>query len=247
MFFTNVISPKVDIIPTTNAGKSEYMVHNPDEGLYQVPCHVLLNQAGVLCSRYNHKIMGTSAQQNFIQRMVSTVTGASFPLIYLLGMLFPRHFYAQASLSVGTILGVPPSCCYTSDKHPYGFASNIEQSRTQLTNAESSTSTDPHLTYFNYDVQCNAAMSNIDSRLVARHGFMVDEMSPHGISLRDNKMADLTEGVDSHQAALDLAGTALHIEFTVFLTFTCNQKEHPGISHLHDWKESQDWTECIPE
>ena len=50
-------------------------------------------------------------------------------------------------------------------------------------------------------------MSNIDSRLVARHGFSVDAMSPHGISLCDNSMSDLLEGVDSHQAALHLAGT----------------------------------------
>ena len=155
-------------IPITNTGAFLYEAkERSDNELYQVPCHVLLNQAGVLCLRYNHRIVGTSAQQNFIQRIAAKITGMSYPLIYMLGMLFPRHFYAQAEKDPGAILGVPPLCCYTNTQHSFGFASNLDQSRVYLTSSGSSTSTDVHLTYFNYDVQCNAAMSNIDLRLVA--------------------------------------------------------------------------------
>ena len=208
----NINDPDVDSpqapIPTTDAGGFAYEVkHKNDTELFQVPCHVLLNQAGVLCSRYNQRIVGTSAQQNFIQQIAAKITGMSYPLIYLIGMLFPRHFYAQSKNHPSTIFGVPPLCCYTNRQNSFGFASNLDQSRVYLTNSGSSTSTDVHLTYFNYDVQCNAAMSNIDSRLVSRHGFVVDEMSPTGISLRDKTQTDLDEGVDSHQAALNLAAT----------------------------------------
>lgn len=211
-----------------------------------MPCHVILNQAGTVLQRHNHRISGSNAQTNFVQRMVATAPGESYPLLYMLGMLFPRHFYAEASKSSGAILGSPPICCYTTQKNPYGFASNLDHSRLHLTNAGSSTSTDAHLTYFNYDVQCNSAMSNIDSRLATRHGFAVDEMSPYGIRLRNKGESDLSEGVDSHQAALNLAGTKPYMDIHLFLTFTCNQAEHPGIKHLHEWKSSRSWTRKIP-
>jgi hypothetical protein len=28
---------------------------------------------------------------------------------------------------------------------------------------------------------------------------------------------------------------------------TCNQKEHPGLAHLHDWKNSMKWTKNIAD
>ena len=74
---------------------------------------------------------------------------------------------------------------------------------------------------------------------------MVDEMSPNGIGLRDNKMSELSEGVDSHKAGLKLSGSTKWVDFDIFATQTCNQKEHPGISYLHEWKESLEWTEMI--
>ena len=215
-------------------------------GLSQVPCHVLLNQAGALCSRSNYPITGTCGQQNFLQRYVATETGKSFPLVYLTGMLFPRHFYAEATHHSGAILGVPPLFSYSPEKHRFGFASPLDQSRLFLTNQSSSTSSDSHLTYFNYDVQCNAAMSNIDSRIISRHGFKANPLSPHGLDVRDSNMSDLGESMDSHQAALDLAGTKPFVDFDLFLTFTCNQAKHPGISHLHKWKTSRAWANSVP-
>ena len=89
-------------------------------------------------------------------------------------------------------------------------------------------------------------MSNIDSRLVERHGFKVDVVSPQGMSLRDKEQNDLSESVDSHQAALDLAAAMPHVEFDLFLTFTCNQQLHPGVKHLHKFKESMEWIGFIP-
>ena len=58
-------------------------------------------------------------------------------------------------------------------------------------------------------------MSNIDSRLVTRHGFVVDEMSPNGIALRDNKKSELSEGVDSHKSALELSGATKWVDFDI--------------------------------
>jgi len=46
-------------------------------------------------------------------------------------------------------------------------------------------------------------MSNIDSRLAERNGFVVDLLSPHGMSVRDKDRTNLSEGLDSRQAALN--------------------------------------------
>ena len=57
----------------------------------------------------------------------------------------------------------------------------------------------------------------------------------------------MNESVDSHQAALDLASTQKWLKFDLFMTWTCNQSEHPGIKHLHSFKESMEWTQYIPD
>jgi hypothetical protein len=41
--------------------------------------------------------------------------------------------------------------------------------------------------------------------------------------------------------AADLAAAVPHFEFDVYLTFTCNQKLHPGVKHLHKFEESMEW------
>jgi hypothetical protein len=66
------------------------------------------------------------------------------------------------------------------------------------------------------------------------------------MSLHDKEENDLSESVDSHQAALDLAAAMPHVEFDLFLTFTCNRQLHPGVKHLHKFKESMEWNGFIP-
>jgi predicted GIY-YIG superfamily endonuclease len=235
-----------DVIPTTNAGDFAYTVLDKNEKKRKFPCHILLNQVGVLLTRYNNRIEGTYAQKNFIQRIVSTICGLSFPLVYLMGTLFPRHFYAQAKHDPHAILGVPPLCCYNHKNHPFGMASTLDFSRTLLTHSSSSASNCHTTAAFLYDVQANKAMSNMDSRVIGRSGYMVDVMSAHGISARGKGETDLTESVDSHEAARDLAGAQPWSPSEQFLTFTCNQKKHPGISHLHAYKEGMAWMKFIP-
>ena len=40
----------------------------------------------------------------------------------------------------------------------------------------------------------------------------------------------------------NLSSSKKYIKYTWFLTFTANQSEHPGISHLHEWKTSMNWS-----
>lgn len=43
---------------------------------------------------------------------------------------------------------------------------------------------------------------------------------------------------------MNLAAVSVKQPFDLFLTYTANQKDHPGLGHLWRWKESMDWTEC---
>ena len=45
----------------------------------------------------------------------------------------------------------------------------------------------------------------------------------------------------------NLAAASQFDDFYLFLTLTCNQAEHPGIRHLHQWKQSMGWTLMVPE
>ena len=233
-------------LPTTDAGNVALSMISRVNELHRVPIHVLMNQIGNLCNRYNHRITGTNPQQNWVQRLVAKQCGVSYPLLYPMSTLFPRHFYSQATNDMCAILGDAPLFTYSHITHSFGFASNLQRARCLLTSASSSASTCPLTLAYLYDVQSNGVMSNIDSRLAQRNGFVVDLLSPHGMSVRDKDRTNLSEGLDSRQAALNLAGAQPYVKFDLFLTFTCNQKCHPGVKHLHEWKESMEWSRYIP-
>ena len=115
----------------------------PREGNWSSPLHILFNQVGSLLQRYNKSISPKQVQRNFIQRIVSTIEGSSFPLMYLMGSCFPRHFYASSIADNCAILGCPPLSCYSGVTNPNGFASSLSIARNLGTHSSSSTSTCP--------------------------------------------------------------------------------------------------------
>ena len=248
----NINEPMHDVlsppdIPRTDAGQLPSMAFSKRSNqLFSVPSHVLLNQAATCCQRRNAQIKGSLAQQNFIQRVVSRVHGSSFPLLYLMATLFPRHYYAASTHDKCAILGSLPLSCFTNDVHPHGFLSKLQHAHMLITHSSSSTGTCSATAFFMHDVLANSALSSTDSRIIAKNGFDVCTESPNGIDARDKQQSSLIESVDSHQAALNLAATVEYEDVHLFLTFTCNQSQHPGISHLHRWKKSKLWTKHIP-
>ena len=158
---------------------------------------------------------------------------------------FPRHFYLQSSLYPGAILGAPPISCYCGAANLHGFASTLETTLNLGTNASSSTRNCPLFWSFCYIIQSNKALCGIDPQILGRSGFIVDVKRADGFVSRSSGMPDLTERVDSHQVALDLGATATFLKLDWFLTFTCNQAMHPGIEHLHKFKQSREWVSYI--
>lgn len=233
-------------LPRLNAARKEVPIKDRKiqrDGKLRVPLHVLYNQVGRICTRRNRTIKGTSLQQHFVQRLVSTIYGLSMPLLYIQAMLFPKHFWSSAKHDKVATLGCPPISVYTSKTHPAGFASHLERARNYCTHASSSTATDDHFTSYSYDILANS--SGVDSRSIARRGFRVSTANASGLELEGGDSAELTETQDSHKAMMNLAAASVRKPLDAFLTYTCNQSDHPGICHLHKWKESQEWTKTL--
>ena len=241
-------------VPKTNGADMEYTILEKGGGENSdryygttVPMHVLFNQAGSLCTRYNKQMKGSRVQQNFVQKLVSSIRGFAFPLLYFAANLFPRHFWANATHDESAILGCPPISCMRKASHPDGFASSIQVARNLATHSSSSASTCHSYTAFSYEIQANRAMADIDSRLVARHGFRVSTTTKSGLELADGDDSQLHESLDSRQGAMNLAAASQFVDFDAFVTLTCNQSEHPGIRHLNLWKDSKGWTDMVED
>lgn len=235
---TNAAAMPVEMIP-----KEE---EESPESFYSAPLHVLFNQLGSLCTRFNRRIRGTQFQQHFVQSIVSCMRGFSFPLLYVSGMLFPKHFWSTSSTDPSAILGVMPISCYRKKNNADGFASLLQHSRMYATSASSSTSTDHNFASHLFDGLSNRAQSGGDSRDFRRLGFKVSASGENGIELGEGDDSRLHQSMDSKQAARNLAAASQYVGFDVFHTFTLNASEHPGVRHLYDWKQSKGWTKEIP-
>ena len=238
-----------DVIPRVNGAYKERPILDRDrdkDGTVRVPMHVLFNQAGRVCSRRGNEIRGSQFQKSFVQRLASTIWGCSFPLLFSFNaLLFPKHFWANSEYDSISTLGCAPISCFRKQTNPDGFASTLQIARNLCTHASSSTSTDDNFSAHLYDIQANAASTGIDSRLATRAGFKVSTTSSSGLQLGDYNQTELNESLDSGQGAMNLAAAAVKLNFDIFLTYTCNQSSHPGICHLHKWKESKEWSRHV--
>ena len=211
------------------------------------PVHVILNLAFSMMTRYNNPLRPTIRQRSFIDRVACTIFGIAFPILYFHAMIFPRHFWIGSKFEKETVLGASPISCYCfSGTHPFGFASHLERARNFCTHSSSSAATDDTFTAHLYDILCNSAASNLDSRSVARSGFKVDAKSATGLRLGERDESQLKESEDSAKVMMALAAASKRYQFDGFVTYTCAQNKHPGVRHLYEWKESKDWMDGLP-
>ncbi len=66
-------------LPTANAGDFAYQIYRQKAELRGVPSHVIMNQVGNLCNRYNHRIMGTNLEQNSFRGLFLSNAGHPTP------------------------------------------------------------------------------------------------------------------------------------------------------------------------
>ena len=230
---------------TTDAGDEPVNIQQ-NETMISVAGHVIFNQVGKCTTRHKQTINGTSRQKYIVQSLCATTPGQASPLIQPESSIFPRHFYISATNDECSILGAQPLFLLCSKTHPYGFASVLDHARMHMTNPSSTTSTDPNFMCLYFDILGNMVMSKCHSRDIFERGFVVDNKSAYGMSVREQNHTKLSGSVDSRRMVMNLASSQKYIKYTWFLTFTANQSEHPGLSHLHEWKNSSKWTRNIP-
>jgi hypothetical protein len=79
-WFTEVFAGhEEEPLPTKDAGNVVLSMISRVNKLHRVAIHVLMNQIGNLCNRYNHCITGTNPQQNWVQCFVAKQCGVSYP------------------------------------------------------------------------------------------------------------------------------------------------------------------------
>lgn len=230
----------------TDSGNLPVNVRDSNINDEVVSGHVIFNQIGSCTQRRQHTITGTSRQRHFTQGLAATTKGTSSPILQPVASLYPRHFYAAAEHDKCAILGAEPIFTLTGKKHAYGFASTLAQARIHMTSASSTTASDMDLMCYYFDLLGNKLLSNCHSRDLFKRGFVCDNKSPTGLGVRDKEYTDLSQSVDSRKMVMNLSTSQKYIKYTWFLTFTLNQMLHPGLRHLHAWKESTGWTKNIP-
>ena len=103
-------------LPTTDTGDYAYTIEEELPKGTSVNGHIILNQCGSILSRKYSTVEGYKYQKHFLQRIVSTTTATSTPLLYPEGMLFPSIFWKQMT-HCGSILGPIPSGFLTQKHH----------------------------------------------------------------------------------------------------------------------------------
>ena len=89
-----------------------------------------------------------------------------------------------------------------------------------------------------FDVMTNLALNGNDSRLVLNRG-LISSTNETGLALNNRSDDRLYDSVDSKKMVRNLCSSQKYHEQTFFLTFTCNQKKHPGISPLKDYVDEK--------
>ena len=66
---------------------------------------------------------------------------------------------------------------------------------------------------------------------------MVDDKSAVGMTIRDKSSFDSLDSIESRQMVFNLSSSQKYHKYKWFPIFTANHSQHPGLAHLHEWKE----------
>ena len=129
-----------------------------------------------------------------------------------------------------------------SDSH--GFASMKSLARCRLRLPGTSTSTNPLYVSFLYDILSNLTLNREDSRIILNRG-LIESSSETGLKVRSRDDTLLSDSIDSKQTVRNLCASQKYHKMDFFLTFTCNQSDHFGVSKIKNCLDSCDWEKIL--
>ena len=231
-------------IPSTLAGDIPFVVEEDTPKGMKVSGHVIMNQCGSLLNRMENDITGFRYQKHFLQRIASISHDTTVPLLYPEAMLFPSIFWSMVP-ECGSLFGaIPSGLLVKSGRHR--FASMKNHVRCRLGHAGSSTSTNPSYIAYMYDILVNLSLNREDSRICLNRGVTASS-SETGMTVRGGCDGLLSDSIDNKQTVRNLCASQVYHKMDFFLTFTCNQREHFGISHIKKWIDGHIWESYFPE
>ena len=223
-------------LPITDTGDYACTIEEELPKGTSVNGHVILNQCGSILSSKDITIEGYKYQKHFLQRIVSTTTGTSTPLLYPEGMLFPSIFWKKMT-HCGFIPGAIPSGFLTQETSLFGFETAKNMIRSQSITEASTTSTNPSYISFNYDLITNLACNRTHSKMIINRGLMC-ATNDTGLRIHGETDSYLSGAMDSKLLVRKLCASQKFHPMTFFLTFTCNQAMHFGVKLIKNWVDS---------
>ena len=227
-------------IPFTNAGETPFEITEITPKIQYTRGHTIFNQWSSMLSRDVNPIKGSKNELNFIQNLCATIPGDSVPTLYPESTMFPSIFY-HCGVS-GDIHGAIPSPLLSSPKPMHGFASVLDHTRNRLSLAGTATSTNPSYVSLCYDQLSNITASHEDSRIILNRGMKVDDKNYSGLGIRGKGDSSLFDSVDSQRMVNNLCASQKYHKMDYFLTFTCNQAKHFGVSNIKNWVDGGIWS-----
>ena len=204
---------------------------------------------GACLSRRKSHIQGYKTHQNFVEKLASVIPGQTIPAAHLEGMIFSSIFYKQVPYD-GAIVGSLPTCLYVEglprDGSTNGFAGINEHLRSRITQLSSTTGTSPHYITFAYNTMVNLATNHHNTRMVLNRA-ICEPTSSFGVSITKESDGSLTESIDSRKNVRLLCACQPYHNMHFFLTLTCNQRLHFGISFLKLWVDNGEWKNKIKD
>lgn len=200
----------------------------------------LLMESTSLLSRKKYVVTGSNYDKYFSQRICSTASNTSSPILWPEATMHSGIFYSNANDGY-SICGALPGSLMSVSASQEGFCTLPDHIRTRLLVPFSSSSTDPRFISLMFDLMGNMAANFNDTRMFARHGLKAADDSLGGLEQRGKDDTSLNNAVDSRQQVLNLCASLVYVMWDFFLTFTCNQKKHFGTSVIRDWLDSEEW------
>ena len=198
-----------------------------------VPMHVLLNGECQLMKRLRYPTHISKKFQRFFQNFVSTLEGRSIPLLQPEACLFPSIFYKQ--LEDGSFPGALPFFLYDDKFANSKWDFDGLHGHIRLRLKDGSLLTSANLAYIMYAFDCvlNLSLTKCHTNQFFKRGLQtitIVKYKPRQLTSTESVLK--MDSVDSDVHVNRLGSACASETPDLFVTFTCNQKEHPGVAEL---------------
>ena len=206
----------------------------PDETKYSLPLHILLNSELNLLHRRNPILINVTARQKrLLENITACSPDSSIPLLQPEAMLFPSIFWYQRE--DGSYNGAIPSALYNRVflNKQLGFFGIEEMLRMRVKNGSLICSSNVEYIQFVFDTILNSQLDRCDVRIVLNRGWQELKKPTPASRVVDSSVFRM-DNAESRKNVCEVASYVRDHQPTWFFTYTCNQKNHPGLRKIFE-------------